>query len=369
MDAHGRWPVIHAGGKPFERGHVHGEQARARIDVTVETYRRFFEFYSGWTWEEAQQRAAAYIPLVESVDPEIMEEIRGVAAGTGRHVLELMAVNARTELGLHPQSRGFHFDRGDASVACTSIAALPEATAAGNTLIGQNADWKASLDEALIILRIDQPDPKPNIVMLTEAGMIARFGFNSAGIGILINGLYSDQTQVAPPINALLRGVLDSTHLGAAVGKLSRNRRSSAMNYLLASSDGEAIDLETSVDGLDYVLPEDGLLTHTNHFTSQRLRVRDLGIVMWPDTIVRGDRVRRLVQKERGRITAETIQQVLSNHAGYPGSICRHLDPADEDRQIHTMASMIFDLAAKTMYVAEGRPCEKGYRKLDFATL
>ena len=130
-----RFPVYTIGGDARTRGAQCGELAREQIAVSVESYKRLFRYYSALEWEDVLRRAAMFIPAVDAYDRAIMDEIRGIAEGSGRPVEEIMAINARTELmygvAAHPPAE------------CTAIVALPSATADGHVLLGQN--WDLSL--------------------------------------------------------------------------------------------------------------------------------------------------------------------------------------------------------------------------------
>jgi isopenicillin-N N-acyltransferase-like protein len=139
---------------------------------------------------------------------------------------------------------------------CTSFGLLPSVTANAHTFIGQNWDWTPEAGESLIILVVKQ-EPLPTVVLLTEAGMIGRLGFNSAGIGLMTNTLITDQRQMGVPYNIVLRGILNGWTMGDSIGAVLRAERAIAANYLIAASGGEAIDLEAAPDTLDYLYPQD----------------------------------------------------------------------------------------------------------------
>ena len=100
-----------------------------------------------------------------------------------------MLMNARTEMvaAARRQQAAKHFPDG-----CTAALALPEASADGVLLHGQNWDWRAECAETGVVLRIRRDDG-PDILTFTEAGGLARSGLNSAGIGLTANALECDR--------------------------------------------------------------------------------------------------------------------------------------------------------------------------------
>ena len=71
-----------------------------------------------------------------------------------------------------------------------------------------------------------------------------------------------------------------------------------------------------------------------------------------------------MVKECHGKITLEDIKRMLSDHAGYPYSICDHEDPkypvAVRD---DTDFAIIMDLTENCMHLAYGNPCENEFDK------
>ena len=81
MEEQQRFPVFELSGTPFEIGLAHGRLAREQIQVSLDCYREMFQVFSGISWDEAREYAAGFQDSIEVYDPEIMEELRGVAKG------------------------------------------------------------------------------------------------------------------------------------------------------------------------------------------------------------------------------------------------------------------------------------------------
>src|SRR5450830_268234 len=91
------FPLIEVSGPARERGQQHGLQAKARIERSIATYARLFA-YCGIDWQRAQRLGAGYRDVIGDLDPALLAEIEGIASGAGRHVDEILALNARTEI-------------------------------------------------------------------------------------------------------------------------------------------------------------------------------------------------------------------------------------------------------------------------------
>ena len=124
------FPIVDLRGKAFERGRMHGSLARQRVERSLASYAKLFAF-CGLGWPEAQRLGAAYRGVIGELDAGLLQEIEGIAAGAGRGVDEILALNARTEI-LPPKYLG---DPGE----CTAIAVRPAASATGGVSVETQA--------------------------------------------------------------------------------------------------------------------------------------------------------------------------------------------------------------------------------------
>jgi isopenicillin-N N-acyltransferase-like protein len=201
---------------------------------------------------------------------------------------------------------------------------------------------------------------------VVEAGLLAKTGMNSAGLGLVTNALVTDADVGEPglPYHVLLRAVLDCTTVTDALQVLQAGPRSSSANYLIAHAGGAALDIEAAPGDftrLYPLYPEDGVLRHTNHFLAD-IHPADLALWAMPSSAVR-------LQRLRAAGTARTLDDfgvLLADHADYPHSICAHADLADHPcEQGATIASVLMDLTARRIWLAAGNPCQVPYEQLD----
>src|SRR6185312_23887 len=239
-----------------------------------------------------------------------------------------------------------------------------KASATGSTILAKNWDWRAPCQETVIILQAEQEDG-PNFVMLVEAGMVGRDGFNDAGIAVCGNLLRStlDGSKAGVPVPFIRRRVLNSARVDHAMGEILNAKRAASTNYVIAHESGIIVDFEASPDQVYPVYPEQGLLTHSNHFTAVAAQVHGIGRLSSPDTLYRMHQARELLEPNIGRITVDHVKAALRDHAGFPQAICRHPDPElPESRRSMSIASIIIDLGNRVMYVAGGPPCSHEYQ-------
>jgi isopenicillin-N N-acyltransferase-like protein len=362
------FPHIRVKGSAAQRGRQLGQQAADRIARSVDIYREIFGYYAGWDWPQVVEHAKSYRPAIEAYQPRYLDEIEGMAKGAGLDVGDLLAINVRTEVMFAAVAR-------QAAKECTAIVALPQATAHGHTLIAQNWDWKPHMSETVIVLEAEQ-DEGPNFVTVVEAGLLAKTGFNSAGIGLTTNALVTDQDRGEPgaPYHIILRGILDAETMSEALAAINRHPRASAANYLIAHRDGEAINVEAAPGDHSRIyidFPEDeGTFTHTNHYACATFDLKDVTLWDGPDSPFRMRRMQQFLKRAHGKLGPDTLQQFFGDHFNHPDGICTHPDPrVDKLAQYATVVSVVMDLSAQTMWVADGHPCETRYRKLDYSPL
>lgn len=354
------YPLIRAGGSAAARGRSYGLQARDRVLKTLAAYAELFIAYTDLDWSHVTAYARRYEGIIADCDGELIEEMRGMADGAQVAFEDILAINVRTEV---------MYGLGElrAAADCTAFAALPGATETGHTLLGQNWDWHPAAFDCCVVLALDQPG-RPSIVTVVEAGLLAKVGMNDAGLGVATNALASDADKGEPglPYHVMLRCILNSSTFDEAREFVTSVDRASSANYLIASKDGEAVDLETAPGGSNRVFPIEahiGVIGHANCFVASGVTIRDQTLLKRPLGMTRQNTIDRSLEEHRGHITPELMQKVLADHELHPNALCRHplmhLAPIDRSA---TVASVIMDLDMGEFRVADGQPCNHPYR-------
>jgi isopenicillin-N N-acyltransferase-like protein len=364
----GQYPHVRVEGEPRERGRQYGEQARERVLRSRDAYEEVFGHYAAWSWGKVTGEATRYVSPIRAFRPEYLEEMHGMAEGSGLRFEDVLALNVRTEVMFAAKARQALSRPAAGAGECTAFAALPEKPG-GHVLIGQNWDWLLHSFDTVVVLEARQIG-KPAYVTVVEAGLLAKLGMNSAGIGLATNAMVTDLDRGEPgiPFHVLLRSILDAETVTDALAGLQAGFRSSSANYVLASADGIALDVEAApgdFSRLSVSGPEEGLLLHTNHLLRAQPGVTDVSLWAMPDSAVRQQRAHALVgecDRSRAALTA-----MLSDHADRPWSICAHPDERQPRlEQAATVASAVMDLSERRLWLADGQPCRTPYRELDY---
>lgn len=348
-------PVLSLEGSPYERGWVHGREARGRIEHNVRIYRERFAREGKLSLKEVRRRAEAYGAAIEAQNPQYAEEMRGVAEGAGLPLWEIVALNVRYEILYHQFS---HFSaHAVLADGCTTFAVLPERSADGHLYLAENWDWIPEVQGLILHVREEGTE----IVSFTEAGIPGgKIGLNSHGLGLAINGLNTtddDWARLHKPFHVRCYEILRCRTLKEAAAVVEGGGRSCSANFLLGHPQEGVLDLEAAPRGVLRLVAEQGLLVHTNHF----LEPEKLGVIDPLDereerSHHRLVRSRALLEGKRP-ISREDLFECLRDHDGHPFSICRHPGPKDPDERYQTVVSVLMDLHGLKMWISDGPPC------------
>jgi len=351
------FPVIELNGAPFERGRRHGELARGRVERSLSNYAHLFAF-CGLSWDEAQRRGEGYRGLIGEFDPALLEEIEGIARGSGRKAAEILALNVRTEILPSRYLQGV--DHGE----CTAIAVQPGASLTGGTLLAQNWDWVGPQREALVLLRV-----KDELLTLTEAGMLAKIGLNSAGLGVCLNILSSIHDGRSPgvPVHVLLRALLKCKSVREAIDLTGRLSFAGSSNVLCADRTGDTASLELSPKGRRVVRGDGATLCHTNHFVDAEASAWQSPLADYLSTVPRLECARRHAAA-RAKHGIEDLKRLLRDESDGLVSICRRPDPSlPEQARIESVASVIMELSCGVIHIAPDVPTLTEYRPISLS--
>ena len=307
----------------------------------------------GFARDEISRFSGIFLPRLREWAPDLVEEMEGIAAGANVDLTSILMVNARTEvLQLARREKGIADDEPD---GCTGAVVLPDATRDGRLIHGQNWDWRAECAETSVVLRIRREDG-PDLLTFTEAGGLARSGFNAAGIGITANYLESDRDyrEIGIPLPFIRRRALEAAHFADAVRVVAITPKSGSNNMILSTAEGFAVDLECAPDEAFSIYPDSDLIVHANHWQSPVAlsKLRETGLKDVPDSFYRDYRVKRWLMKSQGSITVSDLKDALFDEFAWPLSVCRPPVRKEGGNISATVAMIIFEPAAGYMELA-----------------
>ncbi|MGB3430455.1 C45 family autoproteolytic acyltransferase/hydolase [Achromobacter sp.] len=354
MEAETYFPLIEVSGAPYERGLQHGRLAAARV-------RRSARIYAGalqqlrYSPADLRRLIANFSRAVEDFEPAYLDEMRGIAEGAGVSFEDVLMINARTEIvaqARRAQVAGVAAPAGD---QCTGAAILPARSANGNFLQGQNWDNRQDCADTIIILRVLRDDG-PDVLTFVEAGGLARYGMNSAGLTLNGNGMSSsrDYQQDGVPLPLVRRKALEQEHYALALQIVTGTAKACSCNLILGTQLGLALSLECAPDETFLVYPEDGLLVHANHWTSPVAlgKLKETGIAGSPESLYRDQRVRQRLSAAGRKLGVQDLKAAFADTHATPFSVCRPGRVSAQGYASCTTATLIMEPATGTLEVA-----------------
>lgn len=346
-------------GTPYQRGLHYGQVCREEIAISVKNYKALFQYRKQLSWERAQQLAAAYLPAIRELDVSYIDEMQGIADGSGFAFSEILAINARSEL-LHTSAATAKDVQ-----ECTAFSAIAPATRDSVVLAGQTWDFALLQRQAVVIVRIPGNDVRPTILFFPEAGMIGGKGLNNAGLSLTLNALYTQNSGCGVPIHIRMRRILECSALHTAYECAVAEPIPAAANLMLTHKDGLALNLELDPSGVDVLMPEEGVLVHTNHFIGSKMCLSHAH-ASGGSTYIRLQRARQLFC-HKTNLTVQDAEAAFQDHKGYPASICAHPSAKAEEPDIakgSTNFGLVMDLTHGIVRLACGNPCTEPFRQI-----
>ena len=341
-------------GTSYERGFAYGQLCQDEIAKSIISYQMLFENTKGISWEDARKISEYYLSLTGDFEPDYVEEMRGIAKGANVDLLDIAALNARTEI-MYSQAENVNPSE------CTTLSLMAPATEGGRVIAAENWDYSKLLRDTLVIVHVYQEN-KPDFVMVAEAGMIGGIGMNNCGVAVMLNALRTTVPCRGIPLRARMRAMLEAETLSEAYVK-GGHEPVSVANLIATHKDGVAIGFEMDSRTIEPLIPEDGVLMHTNHYIGPKMYLAN-DVNHRGSSYIRMQRIRTLVKERHGKITIEDVMSMLRDHAGYPDAICDHenlrMPEAERDA---TNFAVIMDLTENCMYLAPGNPCENEFEK------
>jgi hypothetical protein len=348
-DPRPEFPLLEVSGTPYEVGVAIGRRFGDQIKKGLERRREWFGALRSFMEEDLATRYEPFLAAGRQHFPEVLEELRGWAAGSGVAFKDLMALNLRAELAAMMR------DRQDDPPGCSTLAL----SHAGRLLLAHNEDGDGAYHDLMFLVRVSRPG-KPTFLCLTYPGILSGNGpaMNDAGMVITTNFISGLAVRPGVPRYFISRAVLEATSLDAAVEIVTHPRRAFAFHFNLGShSEKRILSVETSVEKHE-VHQVDGLYVHTNHLLLPGMKDTPQDReYMETSSLSRYRVLRPGADRLRGRlddVDRETLVGLLSGHEGAPTSPCRH---PTEEASGATLACSVFDLDAGSLELFFSNPC------------
>ncbi len=349
-----RIPTIRASGNHFQVGFQIGVAARPSL---LAMHAKTREQYAG-RWDSLLLQSVPFLEATQRRLPNVLEELHGCAEGAGLPFEDLFLMSVEELLfeevrGNTPQ------EQDELGKGCSDLAAAPPATADGKVWVAHNNDLSPGTEEYLYVTRFCA-DGEPEIIAVTVGGLFISVGLNRAGISLTGNEVHAMDSRPGVPRLLIVRDILAQTDFDAAVRSALLPERASSYNNLIASADGQIVNVEGSATDCELIWAERGGVYHANHYLSDKMKRYEPSGFYSPSSSARSSRARAYLEKYRGRIDREVCERFLRDHVFAPWSVCKHSGDSV------TVFSVIVNPTERKMWLTRGNPCLSEYELFEF---
>lgn len=269
-------------------------------------------------------------------------------------------------------------------MGCSLLFALPEATANNEMYFARNFDFPNIL-QPIQMIREEIPDDgyrNLNVSLYPMAG--THQGLNEKG---LVIGYNYGRAWKKNPLDYRMDGVPSMFIVQEALETCATTEdaidffskfpaRPSGAHFGIMDKTGDACVLETTATRHTIRRPVNGILAHTNTYVSEelkdanlpldvRFKMDDMDFSPIESPIRRLMRENHLMSKAKGKITMDTLKEILCDHVdgktGEKGptdfTVCTHGHSAG------TLGTYIIDLRKLEIWITDNHPCETEFER------
>jgi isopenicillin-N N-acyltransferase like protein len=361
LERHMGISIIQTGGTHYQVGYQIGLAAGTSLTVLHEEMVARY----GAKWPPLIAASRGFLGATERELPQVVEELRGCAAGAGIPFDDLFLMSLE-EL-LYEEVRGESAEpdsptlgeRKASGAGCSDLAAGPPATADGAVWLAHNNDLGQRSREHLYVTRFCAAG-EPEILAVTIGGIFISIGLNEAGISLTGDQLYANDSRVGVPRLLVVRQILAQPSFEAALQAALLPSRASSYNNLIASRDGRIVNVEGSATDYELLWAAGGATVHTNHYLASRMKQFEPANYWTAPSAARCARGYEYRSKYHGRISKRVCERFLRDHVYAPWSVCKHAGDAV------TVFSAIINLNRNELWLTDGNPCESEYALYGF---
>ena len=252
--------MVSFSGTGYELGFQHGSELKNEIADVVEAWKMNVNRTLNKDANSVVSDFFEYASFDESIKkwtPDLFEEVRGIAEGSGQNFNDIFVLNLLDEFWVYIDNLNNHH--------CSGMG-IPSMN--GNPgYLSQNMDLETYMDCFQMVMRIDRTEDRPEQLILTHPGLIALNGLNKEGIGVCVNTIMQLQaSSTGLPVAFVIRRILNSSDKDEVLKFIQNISHASGQNYIIGIK-GEVFDFEASANKVVRYNPENenGTVYHTNH--------------------------------------------------------------------------------------------------------
>jgi isopenicillin-N N-acyltransferase-like protein len=332
-------------GSPRERGRMYGRQFAGAIREFLDT-----QIYGDFvkekvTRDELLRYAGACLKPIRRLSSELLDELEGMAEGSGLRLEEHVLITLQEEL--------WHRGVIPSVDHCTAVAIGPPGTCDGNTYVGESWDWFAHLygkSQMLMWRRADGP----SVLSYSYPGLWTGAGLNSAGIALCWTSAFDKSIPgpaVGVPSYVLIAHLLYQDTLEAVEEEARRAAQAGWFTFVMADGKGRLLNIEGSPERMATEWSR-GTMARVYYGTREMTRTpAGQPIECHPQCA----RMRQLLEGAKGRIDLVALKGFFGDHE--TRWICKHFSSID---------AMVFDTTSRRAHVTRGPGCLARWQSFSF---
>lgn len=362
---------VELSGSGYDRGMQHGKALKAEI---ADILRRFKEDLKTSRKRDPDSliaeflHATDFIPAVKKWTPDLLDEVKGIADGSGQKFETVFAYQLPDEIWVY-------FDKQDAN-HCSGMGVAK--TKSHPAYVAQNLDLESWRHGSQAVLHIPQTAAVPEQLIFTSAGLIAANGVNNSSIGVCVNTLMQlSACHDGLPVAFVIRGLLRRRTEQSALEFLKTVHHASGQNYILGVGDN-VYDFEASAAGVVRFTPVAGgsPVYHTNHplanedlkpWWAKRLQQRTPEELKNSNSYARFTSLESRLVRNGIDIVEQTIKETLRSKDSQTNPLCR---PLMSGGSVFTFGSTVMTLSEHpSLQVTCGPPDANAYFLYSFRSV
>jgi isopenicillin-N N-acyltransferase-like protein len=319
-------PVLRLHGSPYEQGVQQGEAVGPQIARNWGQIRTLIESLIDGRDDWYRSLVGRNRGFIAQTDPDTIEELTGIADGSGMPLDDVLAMN----LPMYTSLR-----RARIIEECSVYGASSSVTRDGRSYLLKTRDQPVDQFQFEHVVAYRAYRDGHRIVEVNAAGIITNpgSGINDAGLAVGTAGSWSKQhmdihladlgkAHAMPDMHYLLRHAENVTE---AHEVLRETPRLAGMNIIVADRDGAIGTVEVTHDDAILTLADDGISAITNHYLHPGLQALNDPAEKNPSSHMRYKTITGWLRKRRGDITAQDMLRLSMDHTNGPqNSVCRH---------------------------------------------
>jgi isopenicillin-N N-acyltransferase-like protein len=341
-------------GKPRERGKQYGQRfknpIRDFLDKEIVQLRA-----PTASRDELRRYAGQCIKAIQEYSPVIVEELEGMAEGSGLNLEELVLIT------LHEEVAGHKGSQLPAVTHCTALAAAPPDTIDRHAYVGQNWDWMNSAYGLSSLLLWKRPEG-PSVLAYSFPGLWVGAGLNSAGLALCWtwgNDMGIKAPRVGIPSYVLIAQMLYQDTLAGALKEAERAGHAGWFAFVLGDADGNLATVDGTPEKLVIQRPR-GHTARASYACREILGgAPDQPLQLHPQC----QRMFDLLASGKGKLDRSKIKSFFADHQS---TICKHPGFIQAGSPGFTIDSMLFDCTAREAHLSRGPGCSGRWKTFTF---